>query len=551
MQQRLRQKVVLTTCFSGMACAETAALMCNDVLSDGTEPGFVIFSACDVDALPLRVLQEVRTSEHLFIDILHRLPSILAEHLKSLAKSRIEEYNQMAKSMLSQFKRGQVPPSVKAELLEAKQRKGNELMVEVLKVLDDVEMLSEAECLMHPGKMCPVTPRLQEQHKHRLWFEVAGPICKPWCSIGSRRMWLDTATVPCLTWVVSIRYFQPDGVLLENAPEFKEDIVHDLLNGISRSLMDNGLAVVPRPIIPAQCPHTAKFRSSSVRADWDVSESEPARKRSAKREAAKASQETYSCNPFTFCPSDVGWPMRRRRKYTWFFLQQRIIITVSSAPFINLVFFCKPLLRGSDLLSAVSAEERRAFILQQLKLGKDGGASMCVPDEDLEELSFDATNALTPAMKVRAAGYMEIAQRQGLVDKGGSWKSLQQTCCVVNLAQTPGYAGLTKHEFIPTLLCGSHLYDLASGTAVMAKEHLTLLGFSLPDAEGLPDTDGAARRLKRRFPFPRLISDTEEAGAAKSLTELQVRKLSGNAMHLQSVGIMLIFALACVQEQPS
>ena len=83
---------------------------------------------------------------------------------------------------------------------------------------------------------------------------------------------------------------------------------------------------------------------------------------------------------------------------------------------------------------------------------------------------------------------------------------------------------------MPALLRKSVLYELVNGQLLDAKNHWLVQGLSCP-CFGINSES---------FPFPSLLEDD----GPDSLTQEQMKRLTGNSMHWAQIGAWLMFSIA-------
>ena len=141
-----RKHVLITSCFSGMGTAEVASQLLEAAME--CEPKtFIKYSACDSAKASRRVLSEHSegtATEHLFGDIMHRLPEHVRQELQAVHKNKLSAYNKKAS------RHGKHSPAAK----RAKHRLGQELKKEACDMLDGVEFLHMVWCYKHGGGLC-------------------------------------------------------------------------------------------------------------------------------------------------------------------------------------------------------------------------------------------------------------------------------------------------------------------------------------------------------------------------------------------------------------
>ena len=225
-QQTIRGGVVLTTCYSGMGGAETAAEMLAayvENLAPGSPcAGIHIYSAADIMPRAQKALlghHPALGPGHVFVDVLDRLPEDVRLTCVGIQNSKLEA-----------FKLAHDDRRASATL---KLTLGQELFNELSDVLDNVEFLQEAPCLRH-GIKCPTNLRLDAMYRDMVHVEIAGTTCTAWSAMGRSMGYLDKSTLPCLVRLYSTRYYEPDGVVHENAPRFQHHRLLEVLAGKRR-----------------------------------------------------------------------------------------------------------------------------------------------------------------------------------------------------------------------------------------------------------------------------------------------------------------------------
>jgi hypothetical protein len=390
MHQMLKNGVVLTSTYSGLGSAELAASLLSAACDHGGGKGFKFHSACDFAKGPRCALMshvEASAPLHVFGDVLDRLPQGARHAVVGILNRKMRQWRSTC--------RQHGKSSVTATLL--KKKLGQSLLREVCAILNVTEFVSEAWCYKH-GHMCPVDPRLDPESSDLVWMEVAGTVCKPWSQMGSQGEWLDMTSVACLTWLFSMRYYQPSMILHECTPSFKIQQLFKLLRQGS--------------MLSPLCPF-----------------SEPRWKMKTEK----------------LCPTDFGIPTRRQRRYSYLWassgLQMRCGMTVKD-------IFGRELSVSGDQYFVADDEQVQ---LRTRTLAELHG--VMIDDADLPQ-----SVALLPAHWVRMCDYRLIAAARGIHLNVSSPEC--PGMAIVNLGQNPSRSPVVDDFVAPTLLTGSKLFDL-------------------------------------------------------------------------------------------
>ena len=208
----------VTTTYSGTGSFESgvhrACLCAADSLGlDQAEIQDIHFySATELDETARRVLAGHPNStrpEHIFGNVLDRVPEkyrddITDTELKFLTLWQDTKNDYKAKNI------------TKASYKQWQANLEREYLCLLIKTFDKVEFSMTSYCFVH-GKQCNVSPRAVGRSswkagKASMWLEGAGSICCPWSlmSHGNGNRWLDAATLPCMTWLYGLLFYQPD-----------------------------------------------------------------------------------------------------------------------------------------------------------------------------------------------------------------------------------------------------------------------------------------------------------------------------------------------------
>ena len=480
----LQRGVVITTSYSGMGGAETAAAMLANGLGEacGITPCLHFYSAVDnARRAQIALLGHNVGSRpnHVFVDVLDRLPASVRSTCVAIQDAKLRQFDERTKNKLSSEGKQRL-----------KQELGFQLFNELCDVLDEVEFMQEAYCKTHE-MMCCTNLRLDPAFQDMFHIEVAGTTCTAWSSMGLHGGLLDKSTLPCLVWLYSTRFMEPDAIVHENSPNFKHEHLAAVLCGARRRLDRHGAG--PR------CAFSRGNRAG-----------------------------TYQLMTEVFSPCMLGVPSRRQRRYT-------MLVNSNYGGFrgdgeFSKVFF-RNLVADASLYMVADYEAVQRKTEDLLKRQR-----ICV--ESIADVA--PAVALQPGAWARLQGYMKLADEKGMSENGQVQERMPIMLC--NLAQNPGYWNQLDTKMAPALLRNSVLFDIKRGRLVeVYPEHFLVMGYPTPCSETqVPD------RLAQLFPFTGLVS-----APMHLLTERDLQVLTGNGMHLSAVGAAVCFILAATTHNPS
>ena len=329
--------------------------------------------------------------------------------------------------------------------IAARKRAGKQWVAEAMCILAEWRPTAEEltrKCRTH-GRDCPAFPKASCGRFH---LEISGVCCQPWSLRGRRRGWLDERSLPCLVLVHQLLVALPHGICIECTPCFDFMTLAGLL------------------------------------------------------------EERYVGEFAVTCPSDLGLPLLRRRKYMWFDLRHSL----------HKVHF--PLSQYADI-------SRRARAL-------DGSIYMRATDEEVQ--AYYA--ALLQKQQVRSCPLVPRRRVITLEDvlKGGYLQRFREhmeqveslrtsqrgRCHFLDISQSVEFGHLNKSHCVPTLCRSSRLVYVPplgrQPRLVLPQEMLAMHGIMLPA--------------------------TVEPRLKQSGTQMQ--QLIGNTMHVGQVGTFLQFAMS-------
>lgn len=481
--------VVITSSYSGIGGAETAAAACSFAAEarwaqqqpqrstgKGGFHGAAFYSGCEFDPLPRRCLQAhpaCSRPAHIFEDVLDRVSRDCRAQLQHI---------------LDQCRRRHEVATAgrpKEEEKAMREDMGNEMVAQMLELLTPDAFLEKAFCVSC-GQACFINPRQAGcVPPGAQWCEVAGTTCVSWSNMGGRGGWLHESTVPALVWAMSMRAWRPDLILHECAPAFDGQVLDCILNGFDLAIAQS----VPKQSLSRGC-------------------------------ALEHNTGTFAMQTAVFCPRQLGAGAMRKRRYSAWHLRANAVPDASTQ--FSDVFFKQPRLTGSCYFVLDDSQARAALAKSAAKRSWPGSGGSEEPSH--KEL-------LPAAFRVRLAAYAKAAARQGLVDKEGNWC---MSSCFVNASQTVGFAGLPRSPCVGALIKNSVVFDLVSERLLTPVEHFAVQGYSPP---------GCSKELVPeewvRF-FPCL-------GILGELSDGDVRFVTGNGMNMLALSAWLTHALAATR----
>jgi hypothetical protein len=109
----------------------------------------------------------------------------------------------------------------KESFTRQKRQLSRRLLYDLCQSLKGLEYKEKAYCCVHDQE-CLIHPRSSDDLKDSVWVEGGGNCCTAWSQIGGRDGWLHSSALPCLVWVYSTKYYEPDKLLQECSPGFDE-----------------------------------------------------------------------------------------------------------------------------------------------------------------------------------------------------------------------------------------------------------------------------------------------------------------------------------------
>jgi len=216
---------------------------------------------------------------------------------------------------------------------------------------------------------------------------------------------------------------------------------------------------------------------------------------------------TYSLDTLQICPTQLGFPIRRPRKYMM--LLKKAVLTwrpeIASkgiTAFFKELFARKVEMVGDELARApqeeVNADKERLAFRRGLPRARSSGRA------------WNSLHLLTPAQRRHIKVYKK------------PFKSGVRMVC--NPLQSPTRFRATV--FVPTLLKASSIWSMNKRRLFTALEHIECQGYQVfgPEAD-----------------------NPEKLEAGRALSDAEIRSLAGNGMHSACVGACMMFLFACSQ----
>lgn len=230
-------------------------------------------------------------------------------------------------------------------------------------------------------------------------------------------------------------------------------------------------------------------------------------------------QDAYTLSEFIFSPEHLGFPAHRRRKYM-VLLRSDLIRwhdAVSDDPFLvfTQLFFTECRLLGSALFRA-PASKVQAEIMRRAK-------QVHLPETRLDGRAWHFKHVLSPSRRAL------IVEWEDWVRKELDAPPKSRPDVIVQSTQRPLHQR-TFSKLVPTLLRASQPWAVALQRSMLQDEKFEAQGFAIFCADDYP----------YRCPF---------ADKLDSFCDQTKSVMAGNGMHVESIGCVLAFALACTVEK--
>ncbi len=219
--------VVLNSCYSGMLCAETAAMAVQRGLAKrGIMCQIRYHSACDIKPLCHKAMSSHKAEhDHHFTNVWDRVPANVQTRLQTKARSLRDAITQRLSSMRETGLRKEFIVSTRRQLVL---NLGRKFVDYAYQILSETPWPADSacHCSKHDTKCCPVPMR---SHTGDLLVEVGGSTCVGWSTMGRSWGWLDDAGGPCLVYLFWVRNYEPDFFVHECTSKFDYAVAHRIL----------------------------------------------------------------------------------------------------------------------------------------------------------------------------------------------------------------------------------------------------------------------------------------------------------------------------------
>ena len=490
-------KWVFTTVFTGAGTFEGASSWTlNSVRKnflDATDDAGCDYYYSTTDLSPTakkaQRLHSKRTqADHWFDNVLDRL-----------YKSDREELEEIASSVLNKFvdlKQGRKDSAfTKKEFLQRKRELSREMLFRLTSVLETCEFQEQVYCGRHK-KLCSVHPASDPRYADAVWVEAGGNNCCPWSLIGSNSGWLDKATLPCLVWFYSTRFYEPRALIQECAPALDE-----------------------LPVKQALCFEPTSDIPKSIHSD------------------SGSGQCIYAHKSKVFSTKQLGLQVSRKRLYAFYWRMLRS--QQQSVPTFEDNFFQPPFVNASVYMVApkkVIADEAAS----RLALNKTSCQSAASSSLQIASLnSGDAQRMEAWESYLEHHVYYtrdETKARDHAASK--VWHATTKLC-VGNISQDPEFYKYVGDVVYPAILPRSIYYDFYRSRVVTTLEMWLIHGWPHPGITSISDI------ADEWCPFPEALAHTTVEGP-DTLSYREQRTLLGNGMHFQQIGVWFLqYLMTC------
>ena len=230
-------------------------------------------------------------------------------------------------------------------------------------------------------------------------------------------------------------------------------------------------------------------------------------------------------------PAHSGIPAQRMRKYILGRHKRTVVIKFDYSQESYLRMFGKKLILNGLVYFVASAEARAKWI-SEMALKKQLPAACPNGEEWLVE------DVLRGGFAVRLRGYKRLGS--DMCETGPAIVDLTQS-------YTRSFSLRVLPKVVPALLQKSHMYSLRKDQPLLPYEHFLVQGIPLhPLLTHLQSTHADDGKLPDcYFPFRRPFDQWR----GRKMTDSLFRSITGNAMHLSSVGSVLIFLLVASKKK--
>ncbi|CAE7589544.1 unnamed protein product [Symbiodinium sp. CCMP2592] len=478
--------VWLTTHYSGMGCAELALLMLKAQLPErdaGHAGKVMLYSACDNDPLARKMLMErskALAPRHVFGDITSRVP------LEALAKLREIEASALDRAAESGSRWKCTDTEGKETLKQHKLELGENMVRDMCCILSQCKLMQKDFCFAC-NKMCPLLPDMAGENANAVHGEIAGTTCVAWSSMRSGAsttgQWLHKSTLPCLVWMFWLRQSKPTWYVHECTSRFD---AQELCEFLEAQYMSFSLRFSPKMFgVPAD-----RQRCYTVGFNTQTHQLTQLGREMLEQACADSLDEGQQLEGLSFRNLSKGMSECFREIF-----ERQVAV-------------------GCEVFLQAPAEMIAAF---HEKHAPPGSATCTGSRKDL-------LLCLSGAEFQRLLSFKKVFHD----NFHGTFDEALGASGAVNLQQTIAFQARVTN-IVPALLTQSVLcvltkkgQDAEPVRVVLPMEHFGMLGFPIFGA-------GCFSEL---FPW-------EFSWLEAHLTSVDIRRMTGNGMHLQSVGSIL------------
>ena len=225
----------------------------------------------------------------------------------------------------------------------------------------------------------------------------------------------------------------------------------------------------------------------------------------------------YEVQHLLLCPTDFGWPGRRKRLWSVSFRRATLApkFGMNAAQFDKL-FFSSVACTGEVFLNASDAERQRQL--------RQAAESRRLPATQPDGGAWRHEYILGPGRISRLAGYRRLLE-------SSPSKVSASALIVANLKQNPDVIRAVSHEVFPTLLREADLWILKSDRLGVTPE--------MWPAPLVPED------YMLVMGWPLQADESSLANAFGKLPGKVLKSLAGNGMNIKVAGAVIFYALSC------
>ena len=220
--------IIVNTCYSGMLCAETAAMAVRQSFARrGRSCNIRFYGACDTKQICQKAMNAHKANtEHHFGDVWDRVPALVRDGLLTKARSLRQAVEQR---MDTWKKAGTSTSFIAATRRKLVSRLEKRFVEYACQKLSDCSWPPDAESYCSKHNMnCRVAPRRSDPLD--LLVEIGGSTCVGWSALGNSWGWLDDAGATCLAYLHWIKHCcKPDFFLHECTAKFDHSVIERIM----------------------------------------------------------------------------------------------------------------------------------------------------------------------------------------------------------------------------------------------------------------------------------------------------------------------------------